>query len=187
MPSNGYTGCSSGDYARRHNPWVNFTNVSPAANLTFEAFPGDFARLPTVAFVVPNLCNDMHDCGVATGDGWLRAHIDPYVQWSKSHDSLLVLTFDESDGSSATNQITTILVGPMILPGDYGHRIDHYSVLRALEDLYAVPPTGNAASASSLGSIFIAPTPTPAPTRIAIPPPEVSRGPILVPFRTPRS
>src|SRR5512143_1549684 len=62
MPSNGYTGCTSGRYARKHNPWVNYTNVPASANLTFAAFPSDYADLPTVAFVVPNLCNDMHDC-----------------------------------------------------------------------------------------------------------------------------
>ncbi len=28
MPYNGYTGCSSGEYARKHNPWVNFDERS---------------------------------------------------------------------------------------------------------------------------------------------------------------
>jgi hypothetical protein len=72
MPSDGYTGCTSGNYARKHNPWVNFTNVSSGTNLTFHEFPADYSRLPTVSFVVPNLCNDMHDCSVATGDTWLE-------------------------------------------------------------------------------------------------------------------
>ena len=37
-----------------------------------RALPADFADLPTVSFVVPNLCNDMHDCGVAAGDRWAQ-------------------------------------------------------------------------------------------------------------------
>jgi phosphatidylinositol-3-phosphatase len=96
MPSNGYTGCSSGRYARKHNPWVDYSNVPPAANLTFAEFPSDFSALPDVAFVVPNLCDDMHDCSVATGDTWLRDHVDAYVRWAADNDSLFVLTFDES-------------------------------------------------------------------------------------------
>ena len=42
-------------------------------------FPTDYTTLPTISFVVPNLCNDMHDCSIATGDSWLRAKIDGYV------------------------------------------------------------------------------------------------------------
>lgn len=196
MPSDGYTGCDGGNYARKHNPWVNFTNVSPASNLTFGRFPSDYALLPTVAFIVPNLCNDMHDCSVATGDNWLRTHMDSYVQWARSHNSLFVLTFDESD--SPTNQITTIFVGPMVTPGDYGARIDHYSVLRTLDDLYGIPATGSAASASpivgALATPTPAPTPTPTPTptetptpdpRLRVSPSENPHGPIVVPFRTP--
>ena len=62
MPSDGYTGCTSGAYARKHNPWVNFTsNVPAASNLTFSDFPTSYSSLPTVSFVVPNLNDDMHD------------------------------------------------------------------------------------------------------------------------------
>ena len=189
MPSNGYTGCGSGDYARKHNPWVNFTNVPPSANLTFDEFPADAGLLPTVAIVVPNLCDDMHDCGVATGDAWLSNHLGGYVSWAKTHNSLFVLTFDE--GTDAANRIATIFVGPMVVPGDSAVRIDHYSVLRTLEDLYGVPPTGNAAFAGSAESAFAAPTPTPTPTATPTPParmsvdrgPAPSRRPIVVPFR----
>ncbi|HEY3170877.1 MAG TPA: alkaline phosphatase family protein, partial [Thermoanaerobaculia bacterium] len=171
----GYTGCTSGNYARKHNPWVNFTNVSSGTNLTFHEFPADYSRLPTVSFVVPNLCNDMHDCSVATGDTWLKNNLDDYVQWGMTHNSLFVLTFDEGSGSDSTNHITTIFVGPMVLPGDYGTRIDHYTVLRTLEELYGLAPTGNAASASTILDIWQF-------SRIPVVPPGRSRRPVVVPF-----
>src|SRR5262249_49904901 len=57
MPSAGYTGCSSGEYARKHNSWVDFSNVPAADNLTYASFPTDFTQLPTVSFVSPNLCD----------------------------------------------------------------------------------------------------------------------------------
>lgn len=186
MPYRGYTGCKSGRYARKHNPWVNFTNVPADANRTFAEFPTDYGLLPTVSFVVPNLCNDMHDCSVSTGDAWLKSNLDPYVQWAMSNDSLLVLTFDESEES--TNRIATIFVGPMVLPGDYATRIDHYSVLRTLEDASGLPPTGNAASASPILNAWLEPTPAPTetPTPTPTPPPSSRRMPI-VRSRPPRS
>src|SRR5580700_7816162 len=64
MPQDGYTGCYSGEYARKHNPWVNFTNVPSASNLVYTSFP---TRPPMLSIIVPNLCNDMHDCSTRTG------------------------------------------------------------------------------------------------------------------------
>jgi hypothetical protein len=172
MPAFGYTGCNSGNYARRHNPWVNYANVPAIVNLTFNAFPADYADLPAVAYVVPDLCHDMHDCSVATGDAWLESRLDPYVQWAQSHNSLFILTFDEDGGNTATNQIATIFVGPMVQSGDYPARIDHYSLLRTLEDMYGVPTTGKAANAETITAIWKSVPPTP-----------VRRPPI---FRVPR-
>lgn len=178
MPSNGYTGCTSGNYARKHNPWVNFTNVARDANLTFHEFPSDYSRLPTVSVVVPNLCNDMHDCGVSTGDAWLRNNLSAYVEWAQTHNSLFVLTFDEGSGSEP---ITTIFVGPMVVAGDYSTGTDHYGVLRTLEDLYSLAPTGNASNAAPITEIWEAPAPPPS-DRMPITLPGDHRPPVVVPF-----
>lgn len=153
MPRAGFTGCAAGPYARKHNPWVDFTNVPAGDNQPFTAFPGDYATLPTVSFVVPNLDNDMHDGTVAQGDAWLRANLDSYVQWAKSHNSELVLTWDEDDNDAA-NQIPTVVVGAGVRPGQYDERIDHYSVLRMLEDFYGLPHAGSSASAAPITGVF---------------------------------
>jgi hypothetical protein len=149
MPSAGYTGCTSGTYARKHNPWVNFTNVPSADNLTFAAFPTNFANLPTLSFVVPNLQDDMHDGTIAQSDTWLHNNIDGYAQWAKTHNSLLVVTWDEDDSASA-NQIPTIFVGQQVKPGTYAERINHYNVLRTLEDAYGLPRAGSSATATPI-------------------------------------
>jgi hypothetical protein len=153
MPSAGYTGCTSGTYARKHNPWVNFTNVPASDNLTFSSFPSNYASLPTLSVVVPNLQNDMHDGTVAQGDTWLKNNIDGYAQWAKAHNSLLVVTWDEDD-SSSSNQIPTIMVGQQVKPGTYNEQINHYSVLRTLEDAYALPYAGASASASPITDVW---------------------------------
>jgi hypothetical protein len=150
MPSVGYTGCSINGYRRKHNPWVNFTNVPAADNMPFAGyFPSDFTRLPRVAIVVPNMCNDMHDCGVSTGDNWVKSHIDPYAQWAKTHNSLLIVTFDEDD-TSASNHIATLFVGQMVKLGHYSETINHFRVLRTLEDMFALPYAGKSSGQSPI-------------------------------------
>jgi hypothetical protein len=153
MPSGGYTGCTSGDYARKHNPWVNFTNVPSADSRAFAAFPTDFSTLPTVSVVVPNLLDDMHDGTVAQGDTWLQNNIDGYAQWAKTHNSDLIVTWDEDD-SSSNNQILTIAVGANVKPGTYSETINHYNVLRTIEDIYNLGYAGSSSSATPITDAF---------------------------------
>jgi phosphatidylinositol-3-phosphatase len=153
MPSNGYTGCTSGEYARKHNPWVNFTNVPAADNKTFAAFPSDFTTLPTVSIVVPNLLDDMHDGTIQEGDSWMQTNMDAYAQWAKTHNSELIVTWDEDDSSSG-NQIPTIIVGANVKPGNYSETINHYSTLRTIEDLYNLPYAGSSSSAIPITDAF---------------------------------
>ena len=153
MPSNGYTGCTSGGYARKHSPWVNFSNVPASSNLTFASFPTSYSSLPTVSFVIPNLNDDMHDGTVAQGDSWLQQHLDGYAQWAKTHNSLLVVTWDEDDDLSG-NQIPTIFVGSAVKPGNYGETINHYNVLRTLEDAYGLPYAGSSSSATPITDVW---------------------------------
>ena len=175
MPSDGYTGCSSGQYRRKHNGWVNFSSVPAASNLRYSNFPSsaNYASLPTVSFVTPNMCNDMHDCSVATGDAWLKTQFARYADWATTHNSLLVVTFDENDGGTV-NQIATVLVGANVRPGLNAERMDHYTLLRTLEDAYGLAPLGRAAAATPLQSVWTggpsAPTPTP-PAPAPTPPP----------------
>ena len=149
LPSAGSTTCSSGGYARKHNPWANFSNVPATSNQPFTAFPTDFTQLPTVSWVVPNLCDDIHDCSIATGDTWFRNHMDAYVQWAKTHNSVLITTFDENDGSSG-NQIATFFNGQPVKAGTYSEPVNHFSVLRTIEDMYGLPYAGSAAGATSI-------------------------------------
>ncbi|WP_433203721.1 alkaline phosphatase family protein [Dactylosporangium sp. CS-047395] len=155
MPSNGYTGCSSGTYQRKHNSWVDFSSVPAASNLTYASFPSssNYASLPTVAFVTPNMCNDMHDCSVGTGDTWLKSKLDAYAQWAKTHNSLLIVTFDE-DNRLALNQIFTVFVGAHVKTGSYSEKINHYNVLRTIEGAYGLPGINGAASLSPITDVW---------------------------------
>lgn len=155
----GGTACNSGAYHRKHNPWVNFTNVPDTSNRSYSEFPADFAALPTLAFVVPNQCHDMHgDSGcssnlIAAGDAWLQAQVDAYAQWAPTHNSLLVLTFDEDDGGEL-NRIATIFAGAMVVPGQYGESIDHYTVLATLESMYGLTAIAGAAARNPITDVW---------------------------------
>jgi len=157
LPAAGSTTCSaSGGYARKHNPLVDFAATSGAAtNKPYSAWPTNFDQLPTVSMVVPNLTDDMDSGTVTQGDNWLKAHLDPYVQWAKTHNSLFVLTFDED----AAGRIPTIFVGPMVKPGNYGETINHYNVLHTIESAYGLAQIG--ATAAPVTDIWnAAPGPT---------------------------
>ncbi|MEO6688374.1 MAG: alkaline phosphatase family protein [Dokdonella sp.] len=153
MPAQAYVGCSFSNYARKHNPWVNFDNVPGTSNRTFASFPTAFDDLPTVAIVVPNLCDDMHDCSISTGDTWLQTHLDGYVQWAKSHNSLFILTWDE-DNFTVPNQIPMVFAGASLIHGSYSEWVNHYGVLRTLEDMYGMPALANAATAVPITDVW---------------------------------
>jgi hypothetical protein len=155
LPAEGSTACidTAGKYARKHNPWFSFSNVPASTGHTFAQFPSDYTKLPAVSFVVPNLCNDMHDCLVLTGDTWLKRNLDGYAQWAKTHNSLLVVTFDE-DNRLAGNRIATVFSGAHVKPGDYGTQYNHYNLLRTIEDMYGTTHAGNAASAAPITEVW---------------------------------
>ncbi|MEU6345189.1 alkaline phosphatase family protein [Streptomyces sp. NPDC046977] len=155
LPSQGSTTCSSGDYARKHNPWFAFSNVPTSTAKTFTQFPTDFTTLPKVSFVTPNLCSDMHDCSVSTGDTWVKNKLGAYATWAKTHNSVLVVTFDE-DNRLAGNRIPTVLYGQPVRAGSTSATTyNHYNMLRTLEDLAGLTThAGNAASASDITGIW---------------------------------
>lgn len=152
MPGAGFEGCIWGAYMRKHNPAANWKELA-AYNLPFSAFPRDYAQLPTVALVVPDQLNDMHDGSIAQGDAWLRKNIEGYARWAMAHNSLLIVTFDEDDGSEG-NRIVTIFVGQKVKPGKYTQRIDHYGVLRMVEEMYGLPLMNESASAAAITGVW---------------------------------
>lgn len=161
LPSVGWDGEKTGDYRRRHNPVTNWmgngTNqVSSAVNQPFTSFPSSYNNLPSVAFVIPNLCNDGHDvCSpysnrVKQYDAWIENNLNAYKQWCINNNSLLIITYDEDDGSAANN-IATVFYGANVRPGTYSQGINHYNVLRFLEDANGLTThAGAAANASTI-------------------------------------
>ncbi len=155
LPEVGDLSCAAGAYQRKHNPVSNWqgTRFPAATNSRFSDFPQDFAQLPTVAFVIPDQNNDMHDGSFFMADAWLKTHIDPYVEWAFKHNSLLILTWDEG-GYLSDNRVVTLLVGPMVKRGQSAQRVDHYGILRTLLDFYGLPAFAASRAAEPLTNIW---------------------------------
>lgn len=155
MPSQGSEVCTSGSYARKHNPTANYTDLPSSVNDTWAQFPSSssYASLPTVSIVDPNLNDDMHDGTIQQGDTWLKNNLSAYVTWAMSNNSLLIVTWDENDGS-AGNQVATIFAGANIKTGKYSEKVTHYRVLRTIEDAYGLTPLGKSASVLPITNVF---------------------------------
>jgi acid phosphatase len=151
LPSTGFRGCWAGPYGQKHAPWAHFTNIPQTLHHPLDALRS-FDTLPTVTFIVPNVDDDMHDGTTKAGDDWAERHLAPLLKWASKHDTLVIFTWDE--GYDRLNSIPTMFVGPMIRAGHYPERIDHFRVLRTLEDLYGLTPTGKAASAAPITTIW---------------------------------
>jgi phosphatidylinositol-3-phosphatase len=157
LPAVGSRISRAGSYVRKHNPVASFTNVPAVMNRPFSDFPADYALLPTVSLVVPNMQHDMHDGSVREAGAWLEANIAAYGSWALSHNSLLVVTFDESSARSnpVTTPIAAILVGARILAGATSSEpANIYSLLRLVLEIYGLVPLGNAATATRINGLW---------------------------------
>jgi autotransporter-associated beta strand protein len=164
LPSVGFTGTtdSTGLYVRKHNPWVDWQATSPTGNelpasmnQPFTAFPTNFASLPPVSFVVPNLQDDMHNGTINMADVWLQNHIGAYNTWAKANNSLLIVTWDEDD-NGPNNNIPTIFSGANLITGVNATTYNHNNLLRTIEDMYGAVPSGAAANVGDITGVFAA-------------------------------
>ena len=170
LPAIGYTRGDSGKYAVRHNPLAYMTdvqnNAAQARNLVpFTQFPADLptANLPDYSSIVPNLCNDAHDCPLSTADNWLKANIDPLIASPMfQKDGLLIIVFDEANDQDFTGgggHVAAVIVSPQAKRGYKSIAFyQHQSVLRLmLEGLGVTKLPGAAASAPAMWEFFTAP------------------------------
>lgn len=141
FPGNCFLGKTAGNYARKHVPFISFTNVQKdpkrcAKVVEAKEFFTDFenGKLKDFSMYVPNLKNDGHDTGVAAGDKWFKEHFNSILHSPKfPNDLLVVVTFDE--GTRLNNQIYTLLFGANIMPGSKSSRANNfYTLLRTYQE-----------------------------------------------------
>ena len=139
-----------GGYAVRHNPFTyypdirNNPNRCQAHDVPFAELSQDLSSkssLPDAAYIVPNLCDDMHNCSVKVGDDWLAKQVPAILKspaFTKQH-SLLVIVWDE--GAVTNNNVAVIFAGPAAKQHYVSKRyVSHYSLLRTIEDNWQLKP-----------------------------------------------
>jgi acid phosphatase len=109
-----------------------------------------------VSFVIPDLDNDMHDGTVAAGDAWLQVNMDAYASWAGAHNSLLIVTFDECDGSDpvSSTPIATIFFGSSVRKVADTQPATLYSILRVIEEICGLPYIREEASAPPITGLW---------------------------------
>jgi phospholipase C len=177
-------------YAAKHNPFVYFHSIIDDASrcdahvVNLAQLPQDLktaGSTPNLVFITPNLCNDGHDRHCADGREGGYAAIDAFLkQWvplitaapAFGTDGMLVITFDESDGSGAEGssaccgerplpgalfrpgfngpgggRVGAVVLSPFVTPGTVSAvPYNHYSLLRTVEEIFGLPPLGYAAA-----------------------------------------
>jgi phosphatidylinositol-3-phosphatase len=160
LPRPCFTGASAGDYAKKHDPFAYYTRVTgnrawcskivPLTRLSADERGG---TLPRFVWISPNLCHDMHNCSVATGDRFLSGLVPPLIR-SLGPGGLLFLTWDEGSSPAGCcrlafgGHIVTIVAGRGARPhARLTTAADHYSVLQTIEDLLGLRRLRGAACA----------------------------------------
>jgi phosphatidylinositol-3-phosphatase len=163
LPAPGFRGAFAGRYAKKHNPFLYFRGVLASPRrmrriVPLSLFAGDLARgnLPDFSLIVPDLCHDMHDCSTATGDAWLGRFVRPLLSSPQLRDGVVFVVFDEGrDEDAAGGHVAALVLGPLVRPGSRSVQLlDHYALLRTIEDGWKLPRLGRSASAPVIAGIW---------------------------------
>jgi len=160
MPGNCALDDGGDQYVVRHNPWTYFVGGRAACD-RFDV-PGDqlysaaeSGRLPNIGLVIPNTCNDAHDCALAIADDWLHKTMEKVLagpDWRSGHLAI-VITADEDD-YNADNLVLTTVVHPGLHHVVVDAPLTHLSLSAFLSEVVHRPPLRQAAHAPSLGDAF---------------------------------
>ena len=142
------------DYVRKHNPLVLYDSVtSNATRLSliknFTSFYSDLAAktLPQWSFVTPNMTDDGHDTTITFAANWARTFLAPLLNNTYfMNNTLIILTFDETETYTIGNKVFAILLGGAIPPSLKNTTDDtfynHYSMLSTVEVNWGLPSLG---------------------------------------------
>ena len=158
---------NTGRYAVKHNPWAYFNDTTHRANCNAHDVPLgttssgnlrsdiDAGTLPNTGMMIPDLCNDAHDCTLATADNWLAGWVPELMNGPDytSGNLTIIVTFDEDD-SSAGNNVAFVVIDPRLSGKVVTSAANHYSLTRWLEANAGAPLLRNAATAPDLKSAF---------------------------------
>jgi hypothetical protein len=163
MPGNCVpSGNTAKGYAVKHNPWPYFVDERALCK-AFDTPETGFGAavsanaLPNAGMLIPNQCNDAHDCSLGTADGWLKNRL-PNILASSDFTSgklAVVVTADEDDNTSGNKVLTVVMHASL----DGSHKVvstalTHYSLSRFYSQTTGASPLRKAAAAPDMAEAF---------------------------------
>ncbi len=125
----------------------------------------DIARgsLPDFIWMTPDLCDDGHDCALASVNDFLAREL-PSLMHALGPGGVLMITWDEAMRDDSTccglegsggGHIVTIFAGPGAAKGVRSELpYNHYSILRTIEMLFGLEPLRAAADARPMSDLL---------------------------------
>jgi phosphatidylinositol-3-phosphatase len=151
---------NGGRYAVRHNPWTYFRSehrLCRRHDVPLRRLGRDVGSrtLPQIGMVVPDVCNDAHDCSLAQSDAWMKRKVGMVLDGPDfaSRHLAVVVTADEDDGDHG-NRVLTVVANPTLHHQVVRRGLTHYSLSRAYAEVAGVRPSAHAAHARSLLRAF---------------------------------
>jgi acid phosphatase len=128
---------------------VNFNGTRLAKLQSFVDFDSDVKAdtLPQYAHMSPDMLNDGHNTSLAYAANWTQSFLAPLLANEQfMSNTLILLTYDESETYSMPNRIVSILLGGAVPDSLRGTKdstfYTHYSILSTLENNWDLPNLG---------------------------------------------
>ena len=160
-------GINRGTYYVRHDPLEYMTTINTERSnfVCLSHLNQDilFHRLPNLSWLVPNGCDDAHDCPIGTFDSWLHQIIGPLLTTSyfrPGGTGLLIIVFDEdnddgspdcsttTEGLGCGGQVEVVIISPLAKRGyqspggdsrNYNGSYDEGDILRLIAQGLGLP------------------------------------------------
>jgi acid phosphatase len=132
-------GCSMGSNAARHIPALYYWGGADRSYCPTEVRPLselDPAHLPTLAFVVPDLCHDGHSCPDPNVDSFAKIILTPILNGPDyaNRKTLVVVVYDEDE------PVPNLLIAPTARAGPIDSAIGtHAALLKTIELMLGLP------------------------------------------------
>ncbi len=175
-PCSGASGTYPSFTGSRHFPFYYFTDITWSASRCgriHHATAGtdieminelNGANPANFVWLTPNLCNDMHDCSVSTGDNYLK-NVVPNILNSntfKTAQAALFIVFDEGTATYPSDYIYAVWAGPAVKLGYKSTtQYTHYSFLKTLETTWGMPSLVSTDAGASAMMEFFGSSPPP--------------------------
>ncbi|MGH9528286.1 MAG: alkaline phosphatase family protein, partial [Terriglobales bacterium] len=176
LPYPGFQGLSAGNYVRRHNPLIDFTESCSGSQALNSVPIGQLItdiknnETPNYAYISPNLDEDAHDGTLPEADEWLAQNLPMILgrpEFTPGGDGLLFVVWDEGNladdnrcsarlDSGCGGRLATLVIGPQIRPHyQSATRYDHANLLKTVCDALGISSCpGEAALAVPMTDFF---------------------------------